>query len=100
VRLFLLDDDARIRKMVAEMVETLGHRVVAEATECDLAILDINVGGHRSIQVGETLHERGIPLIFSSCYVSEMLPKRLSRYQKPLTKGKLSAAIDLIFAAS
>ena len=57
---FLVEDEALIRMMIADMVEELGHRVVAEAgsiqaaeplartTVFDLGILDINIGGpHR-----------------------------------------------------
>ncbi len=54
--IFLVEDEALIRMMLAEMVEELGHRVVAEAGNIvagqalaetaifDLAILDINIG--------------------------------------------------------
>jgi CheY-like chemotaxis protein len=54
---FLVEDDALTRMMIAEMVEELGHRVAAEAgnidaaepltrtAEFDLGILDINIEG-------------------------------------------------------
>ena len=55
--ILLVEDEALIRMMLAEMVEELGHRVVAEAGDMvagqalaetaifDLAILDINIAG-------------------------------------------------------
>jgi CheY-like chemotaxis protein len=58
--IFLVEDEALIRMMLADMIEELGHRVVAEAGNVedgralaetaifDLAILDINIAG-RSI---------------------------------------------------
>ena len=58
--IFLVEDEALIRMMLADMVEELGHRVVAEAGNIrdgvalagtavfDFAILDINIGGYRS----------------------------------------------------
>jgi DNA-binding NarL/FixJ family response regulator len=90
-RVFLLEDDALVRLMIAGMLKQLGHRIVAEAEsvknaqffaqnpECDFAILDINVGGQSSIPIGEMLHERGVPFLFSSGYVSEFLRKRFGR---------------------
>jgi CheY-like chemotaxis protein len=54
---FLVEDEALIRMMIVEMLEELGHRVVAEAgsiktaeplartSEFDLAVFDINIGG-------------------------------------------------------
>jgi CheY-like chemotaxis protein len=55
VSIFLVEDEALIRMMIAGMVQELGHRVVAEAGNIhdaqllaqtaafDLALLDVNV---------------------------------------------------------
>jgi CheY-like chemotaxis protein len=60
--IFVVEDETLIRMMISEMVEELGHRVVAEAgsireaqgmaetVEFDLALLDINVGGQSKRQ--------------------------------------------------
>ena len=62
--IFLVEDEALIRMMTAEMVEGLGHRVVAEAgsiaaamplaqkVNFDLAILDINVDSYSLSSAG------------------------------------------------
>jgi DNA-binding NarL/FixJ family response regulator len=62
---FLVEDEPMIRIMVTDMLEELGHRVVAEAgdieegaklaqsSEFDLAILDINVRGKLITPVAE-----------------------------------------------
>jgi CheY-like chemotaxis protein len=54
---FLVEDEALIRMMITDMVEELGHHVIAEAdniqdasafamtAQYDLAILDINLMG-------------------------------------------------------
>jgi DNA-binding response OmpR family regulator len=78
--------------MIAEMVEDLGHCVVAEAggideaqrlaqtAEFDLALLDVNIGGH-------------------SIAGSESLPEPFggrSVLQKPFVVSKLTAAIEAI----
>jgi DNA-binding response OmpR family regulator len=55
--IFLVEDETLIRMMIAEMVEEMGHVVVAEAgniadalrlantADFGIAILDVNVGG-------------------------------------------------------
>ena len=55
---FLVEDEVMIRMMVADMLGELGYRIAAEAgdvpealklartTEFDLALLDVNLGGH------------------------------------------------------
>ena len=70
--IFLLEDEALVRMMIADMVGELGHRVVAEAGniddagqyalmgEFDLAILDINIGGFRVDPIAEG-HRRARP---------------------------------------
>jgi CheY-like chemotaxis protein len=83
---FLVEDEALLRMMTAEMLEELGHRVVAEAgsisaaeplartAEFDLAFLDINVGGKIITPIAEILADRGLPFIFVSGYGSEGRP--------------------------
>jgi len=68
----LVEDEALIRMMLAEMVEELGHRVVAEAGNIqdgqalaesavfDLALLDINVAGYTSASIAEIIQGRGL----------------------------------------
>jgi DNA-binding response OmpR family regulator len=62
---FLVEDEALIRMMLVDMLEELGHAVVAEAGRIedalrlahdpgfDIAILDINLGGPTSTPVAE-----------------------------------------------
>ncbi|WP_420965455.1 hypothetical protein [Bradyrhizobium sp. B120] len=68
-----------IRMMLAEMLEVLGHTVAAEAgyleqaielanrTEFDFAVLDINLDGRLSAPVAEILRSRKLPFIGSTC---------------------------------
>ena len=68
--IFLVEDEVMIRMMVADMLEELGHRVAAEAgeigeavklaqsTEFDLAILDVNVNGKVITPVAELITAR------------------------------------------
>ena len=75
---FLVEDEALIRMMIADMVEELGHRVVAEAgniqdaeplaqsAQFDLAILDINLAGENIFPIAQILERRRMPFLFAS----------------------------------
>jgi CheY-like chemotaxis protein len=83
---FLVEDEALIRMMIVEMLEELGHRVVAEAGSIDMAeplartstfdlgIFDINVGGPIITPIAEIVAARGLPFVFVSGYGSEGRP--------------------------
>jgi len=72
-RVFLVEDEALIRLMLAEMIEELGHQIVAEAGSIesalplaetaafDIAILDVNIGGYYIDKVAQTIVRRGLP---------------------------------------
>lgn len=105
---FLVEDEAMIRMMIAGMIEELGHDVVAEAgnitealklantADFDIAILDINVGGQRIEPVAELIHERLLPFVFASGYGAAGLPKKFrdrTVLQKPFLVKQLADAI-------
>ena len=72
---FLVEDEVMIRMMVADMLEELGYSVAAEAgeigeavklaqsTEFDLAILDVNVNGKVITPVAELIKSRNHPFV-------------------------------------
>ena len=84
--IFLVEDEALIRMMLVEMLEDLGHRVVAEAGSVrqaeplarssvfDLAIFDINIGGFNISPIAEIVAARGLPFVFVSGYGPEGTP--------------------------
>lgn len=41
---------------------------LAESAEIDIALLDLNLGGARSIPVADILAKRGVPFVFMSGY--------------------------------
>lgn len=107
--LLLVEDEALIRMMIADMVEELGHRVIAEAgsikdaehparnAQFHLAILDINIAGDSILPIALIIEERGLPLLFASGYGSSELPapfhtKTIMR--KPFIVAELGKAID------
>ena len=100
--------------MLVEMVEELGHRVVAEAGNIrdgvalagmavfDFAILDINIGGYSISPVAEILAERGLPFFFVSGYGAAGRPEAYRDrpiLQKPLLIAKLGEVINSILSA-
>src|SRR4029078_6653651 len=83
---FLVEDEVMIRMMVADMLEELGHSVadeageigeavkLAQSTEFDIAILDVNVNGKVITPVAELITARNRPFIFATGYGSSGLP--------------------------
>jgi CheY-like chemotaxis protein len=95
--------------MVADMLEELGHTVAAEAgeiseavklaqsTEFDLAILDVNVNGKVITPVAELINARNRPFIFATGYGSSGLPEEYRdrpALQKPFQLETLAQLID------
>ena len=78
LKVLLVDDEVLIRLMVSDMLEDLGHVVVAEAGELDqslilarsadfdFAILDVNLNGARIDPVAEAIGARRIPFILAT----------------------------------
>ena len=106
--ILLIEDEAMIRMMIADMVDELGYRVAAEAGDMqqatelarsaafDLAILDVNLHGTMSFAVAEALTARQIPFIVASGYGSNVTSDRYGQQlvlQKPFTIDRLEAAI-------
>ena len=106
---FVVEDEALIRMMIIQMLEELGHRVVAEAgtlteglrlaetAEFDLALLDINVGGYNCESIAQIVERRGLPILFVTGYASTGLPPPFSDrrvLQKPFRIEVLKKAID------
>ena len=85
---FLVEDEVMIRMMVADMLEELGYRVVAEAgeineairlaqsAEFDLAILDVNVNGKVISPVADLIKAQNRPFIFATGYGFSGLPEQ------------------------
>ena len=108
-RVLVVEDEMMIALLLQEMLEDLGHRVVAVAArldnalrlareaDADLAILDVNLGGEVSFPVAEVLTERGLPFLFASGYGSAGL---VAPYldaitlKKPFEMSDLSQALQ------
>nr|WP_283813612.1 response regulator [Bradyrhizobium liaoningense] len=105
----MIEDEALIRMMLADMIEEAGHSVVAEAgdvkrgaalasdAEFDLAILDINVGGDTIEPIALAIAGRGKPFFFVSGYGSSGAPNAFRNtpvVTKPCLLAELQSAIN------
>jgi CheY-like chemotaxis protein len=106
---FLVEDEVMIRMMVADMLNELGYSVAAEAgeineaiklaqsTEFDIAILDVNVNGKVISPVAELIKARNRPFIFATGYGSQGLPEEYRdrpALQKPFQIETLGRMIE------
>ena len=112
---FLVEDEVMIRMMVADMLEELGYKVAAEAgdivealrlaqsTEFDIAILDVNVNGKVISPVADLIKARGRPFIFATGYGSSGLPEHYRdrpALQKPFQLDALGKTIETALRGS
>lgn len=106
---FLVEDEAMIRMMVVDMLEELGFSVaaetgeinealqLAEATDFDIAILDVNVNGKVISPVADLLKARNRPFIFATGYGTQGVPEDYRdrpALQKPFQIESLKQALD------
>jgi CheY-like chemotaxis protein len=106
---FLVEDEAMIRMMVADMLEELGFSVAAEtgeigeaiklagSTEFDIAILDVNVNGKVISPVAELLKARNRPFIFATGYGAQGVPEDFRdrpALQKPFQIESLKSMLE------
>jgi DNA-binding response OmpR family regulator len=105
---FLVEDEAMIRMMVADMLEELGYSIAAETGEIeqalklartakfDIAILDVNVNGKLISPVAEVIEARNRPFIFATGYGTQGLPPEYRdrpALQKPFQMENLALMI-------
>jgi DNA-binding response OmpR family regulator len=106
----LVEDEVMIRMMVADMLEELGYTIAGEAgdideavrlvqaTDFDIAILDVNVNGKVISPVAEAVQLRGRPFIFATGYGAEGVPIKFRdrpTIQKPFQMETLARTIDV-----
>src|SRR3954454_12848488 len=104
----LVEDEALIRMMVADMLAELGHAVAGEAGDLrtglafanegdiEAAILDLQLGTDSSEAIAEALDVRGIPFAFASGYGRDGIPERFKDravLQKPFRLEELERCI-------
>ena len=112
-RVFIVEDEALILDTLQDMLEGLGCHVVESALrvdealtkvaslDFDVAVLDVNVAGHRIDPVADLLAGRGTPFVFASGYGRASLPaahRERVLLTKPYRKADLRAALDAVIS--
>lgn len=111
LKVFMVEDEAAVALMIEDMLDELGCSVeasavrlaqaqeIAETTEVDFAILDVNLAGQPVFPVAEVLSRRQIPFVFSSGYGPGGLPSEYSGrpvLSKPYSLYELERAINAL----
>lgn len=89
LRVLLVEDDTMLSMMLEDALSILGCTVIkasrvpegvalAESTDADIAVLDVNIAGQHVYPVAANLRRRGIPFIFVTAYVRDGVPPEYS----------------------
>jgi CheY-like chemotaxis protein len=110
LHILVVEDESMVAMMIEDMLEDLGHKVVATsgrmpdasklvaAASADLAILDVNLNGEETYPLADSLAARAIPFIFATGYGSSGIKADWSGVpvlQKPFQSRELAVAISL-----
>lgn len=82
LRVLVLEDEALVSMMLEGMLEDIGCAIVgpflhldaamahvqSHTNGIDAALIDINVGGQRSLPLADLLHAHGVPFAFCTGY--------------------------------
>lgn len=86
-----------------EVSGTAGNLIAAKAlsanTECDAALMDVNLAGQPVDEIASTLTKRNIPFAFVSGYGRESLPRGFREavlLRKPFRHDELVAVVELL----
>lgn len=107
----IVEDEAMIRMMVAEMLSDLGYQIAAETgdiddalilartTIFDIAILDVNVNGKMISPVADIIAARNRPFVFVTGYGAHGLPEKYRdrpTLQKPFQMDTLASILQAV----
>lgn len=107
-RVLVVEDEILIAMMLEDTLEGLGYAIVgpahrfadglaaAESEDIDLAVLDLNLDGQRSLPIADKLAERGIPFIFATGYGEaglQGLHPDAPVLRKPFSTGEICSAL-------
>jgi CheY-like chemotaxis protein len=104
----VVEDEAMIRMLLADMLEELGYAIAGEAgnieealsaattLDFDLAILDVNLNGATIAPVANALAQRQLPFVFATGYGVSDLPEDFRNrpaLRKPFQMEELRATM-------
>jgi len=108
-RVLVVEDELMIRMLLQDMLVDLGYTLAGEAgrideamklaqqSEFDVAILDVNLNGQPISPVVEILIQRGLPFVFATGYGQRGVPEAYNAtptLQKPFQADALAQAIE------
>jgi CheY-like chemotaxis protein len=91
LRVFVAEDEGLVLMLLQELLEDLGCRVVATATnlsgalslsgagDFDIAVLDVQLGTEAIDPVVDAVLARGVPLVLATGYDSAVIAERFPR---------------------
>jgi len=113
LRLLVAEDESSVRKALVHMSESLGHQVVAQASDGqeavemaevaspDLILLDIRMPRMNGLEAAKTILEHeSVPVVIVTGYTDKQLMQEaaeigaFSYLVKPITRERLAAAIS------
>ncbi|RZJ83344.1 MAG: response regulator [Brevundimonas sp.] len=113
-RILVVEDESLVAMLLETILEDMGCTpvgpisnvdealsVLAETTDLDAALLDVNVAGQQVFPVAEALKARGVPFVFSTGYGEGGLPdewRGQTTIQKPFTEATIQDALTRIIA--
>lgn len=107
-RVLVVEDDAMIAMMLQDLLEDMGCRVAGLASrfdealqrsgadDFDVALLDVNLRGQRTLPIAEAMLQRRKPFVLTTGYATTMLPDSLraaTLLQKPYRRQDLETAL-------
>lgn len=110
--ILVIEDEMLILMMIESMLADLGCDSVTPAAtvkqandlisrmEFDAAMLDLNLDGHASYAVADSLAQRGVPFIFSTgSSLQDIKPEYRNRpvLKKPFSEDDLAAIFNSLF---
>lgn len=111
-RVLVVEDEIFVAIEIEEVVQELGHRPVGIAAdsrtalelgeEAEVALVDLNlVDGPTGIQVGRTLVDRGVSVLFMTANPTQLgdgVPGAIGVLPKPVTSRELKQAVEFVVA--
>jgi len=107
-RVLVIEDEALVMMLLEDTLTEVGCEVVGRASQSqdamekagtlsfDVAILDVNLNGHQTLDIADRLVERGIPFVFATGYGASSFLARFEGVpilQKPFQQYNLEAAL-------
>jgi CheY-like chemotaxis protein len=107
-QVLIVEDQYLVADQMSRAVRALGGQVVGPAPQAqaaldliaggaiDLAVLDVNLGGHDVYPAAMELERRGVPYIFATGYERWVIPQAFQdapHLEKPVTARALGEAV-------